>query len=514
MLQWHPEMSDNIFACSLTNGSFYVAYISDSDRNVLTVLANYSTPRHVTSFAWSPKGKQIVVAFRDASFSHFSQFKLPINENNLVQNTPFEEVKKINLTDEFKGYYVTNICWLSTFNFIIVCHNVEENDTRYMLVSIPSAKATGDDAIMKIVDFSCINIDSTDENVLEVNLLQLENIIFTYTNRSSNFGLLGCPTINDVGKYSKWAEITLEDTSTLCLPALGDESYVSIRGLAFAPGTQKQLQFASSISKGGPERHFALTYNAFGHLTLFMCDFETPESANFLKIPTAPATLIKPNVSPNVQNQAVVPNLPIQSNIMPIAMQKPPASTGSILSQALSNSSNLSFAAKSTFNFAPTNLPDSQPSLSDNTAASVNTVLPKKDSALASLLANTSGSAKPPQTSPSFQVSGLTQQPKQPPQALSATTLPKEKAEPNMDQLYMEEIKSNIDEFDKEFKLNVRSLKTILSGTDIGTSDQFEKIKYEFDFINRMLENLAEQFTSLNVDINELQVRFEGVIFL
>src|SRR5699024_7775807 len=66
MLQWHPEISDNIFACSMTDGSFSVLYISDSDRSVLTVLARYTTPRHVTSFAWSPKGKQIVIGFRDS----------------------------------------------------------------------------------------------------------------------------------------------------------------------------------------------------------------------------------------------------------------------------------------------------------------------------------------------------------------------------------------------------------------------------------------------------------------
>src|SRR5699024_10734836 len=117
------------------------------------------------------------------------------------------------------------------------------------------------------------------------NFVHLDNILFTYTNRSSSVALLGCPTINDIGSYTQWGEIELEDVASLMLPDLkSNDSFVAIRGLGFAPGTEKQFQFPP-IVKGGPDRHFVLTYNSMGHLNLFMCDFESAENSTFLRMP-------------------------------------------------------------------------------------------------------------------------------------------------------------------------------------------------------------------------------------
>lgn len=493
MIHWHPEISDNIFACCLTNGAFDVVYVSDSDRSVITILAHYITPRHVTSFAWSPKGKQIVVAFRDTTQSYFSQFKLPIDEKNLVQNIPFDEVKKINLIDDLRGFHVINICWLSTFNFVVICYSPAENSTRYLLVSMPSAKATGNDAIMKIVDYGCLNIDSTDANVIEVNLQQLDNIIFTYTNRSSNIALLACPSSTDIGTYNKWCEVSLEDDASLVLPTFGTDDFAIVRGLAFAHGTAKQFRFTSSEVKGGPERPFVLTYNANGHLTLFLCDYESgSNSAGFLRVPSPPTTLLKPIVSSSVQNQAST-HTPAPS----FAQQN---AGGVSLFGSLSSTPNKAAANNAALNF--------------NTPPSANTQSQTANQASGGSLASLLASTESPKATPPPQ-----QQRQQFPQPVYEPISPVEEAprpqvqqqsqakEPeNLDALCAEECRLNMEQFSQELDSLMKSIKSTLTSSNIGSSEQFDKLKCEFQFIEGMLETLNSQYNAFNVDINELQV--------
>ena len=515
MLHWHPEISDNIFACCLTNGALDVVYVSDADRSssVITILTHYTTDRLVTAFAWSPKGKQIVVAFRQtaAAGAHFSQFKLTIDEKNLVQNIPFDEVKKVSLAvaqDDLRPFHVINICWLSTFVFAVVLYNGAEDATRYLIVSLPSAKATGEDALMKLLDFGCLNIDSTTAAAVEVNLQQLENVIFTTSSRSGSVALLACPSPGDIAAYSRWGEVAQEDDASLVLPTFAhdsgeEDSFATVRGLALTRGTARQFRFSSSEVKGGPGRPLALTYNAAGQLTLFLVDYEPGGLAAggaFLSAPAPPPTApTKPVVSPAVVNLATTPG---------IAATPPPQQQlqqQNAFSTASSGQAKVFAAGSSSFSSTP------------NKAVSFGQQTRGGGESLASLLAaSESPSATPPPPHPQQQRQQQQQQPNYPPpvyEPISPVEPPKQPQQqqpqpepPCLDALCAEECQLTMGQFSGELGSLLRSLRATLAGAEVGTGEQFDRIRCEFEFIDGMLETLAGQYAAFTADVGELQV--------
>ncbi|OTF75624.1 nuclear pore complex protein nup214-like protein, partial [Euroglyphus maynei] len=245
---------------------------------------------NVSTFCWSPKGKQIVISHNAANFV---QYKLQLNEQNLVLSNGLQETKRIQLPESFQSFRVSNIFWLSTFNFVIIGRNDEDGESCFILVSIPSSKATGADAVIKIVDFGRLILESPTESneSFEGNIYPLENLIFFFTNKSSDFAIIGS-TSPELTVADNWSEITNDDNYRLMFSE-ADES-LQIRGLSFAHGTQKQFQLSTSIIKGGIHQPFVLAYNSHGHLTLFLIDYEN--GSEFIKVPTVPKC-VKPQVA-------------------------------------------------------------------------------------------------------------------------------------------------------------------------------------------------------------------------
>ena len=451
------------------------------------VLVQYKNDRHVTSFSWSPKGKQLVLAFRDSTKEHFSQFKLPINEKDLTQNIPFDEVKKISLPNEFNGFYACNIHWISTFTFMAICYKPEENDSHYTLVKIPSNKATGADAIIKVSDLNCINIDSENQNMpIDVNYLSCDNVFFTYTNRSSQLALIGCQNVAEVSDFNRWGEIALEDDSNLWLPTITtNDQFAPICGFALAAGTDKQIRFSNSVVRGGTDRYYALVYTQHGHLTLFMCDYdENISSALFFPAPSKPATLIKPTVSSSVINQSSITNA--SSNLIkllgdtPSSSLKPLATAFTSSSTFPSQSQTISFKASTTeslpltLNSAVKDISFKPEAFNNNSSSNTNvkSIVPTKsnDTKTDQLVSN--------------------------------------------NQLYEEEIRKNVNEFSKEIETKISSQRKIITSDKIGSDEEFEMIKNEFNLIQNLLNNLTEQFEANKLEVDDLLVIISFSLFL
>lgn len=442
MLEWHPEMNDNVFACSLTDGSIHILYVSDGDKRIATELSSLS--QNVTSFCWSPKGKQIVVGFDTGKFS---QFKIQINDKCLVQNTPFTLAKSIDLPPDFATFKIGNICWLSTFNFIVVCH--KSDDVRYLLVSIPSAKATGAAAVMRVVDFGCINIESVKNGFpFEVDFMHLDNLLFTYTNKSFNFALLGCQSVAEVGSSDKWFEMALEDDNGLMVPLITGTEFIPSRGITVTRGTHRTFK-SGTMDKGGPNRHFALVYDLHANLTLFLVDFDDPKSETILNIPKPPASVLKPVV----QSIAPVANNPVP---------KPPPVQSNQIKQ-----SSVTFA-QATATVAP---PISKPATVEAKQA-----MPEANEANQSTIGD---STNPEQ---------------------------KKRKEADLSKLYVEEILANIKEFQAEIESFIKNQKAQHSSS-IGSSEEFERIHCDSEQSKQILEEVRAEYVNLNSDVNNLHVR-------
>lgn len=459
MLSWHPEMNDNVFACSLTDGSLYILYISDSDKQIVNILSSLNN-NNVTSFSWSPKGKQIVVAFAS---SQFSQFKIQIDDKHLVQSTPLTLAKKVDLPNEFRDYKIINICWISTFNFLIVGYKQENSDSCYMLVSIPSAKATGADAVMKIVDFGCINMESIKNDYpFEVDFHHLDNFIITYTNKSFNFSSLGCLNSSETSSYIKWSEVNLDDDNCLMIPMSKDD-FILPRGLALTRGTSQVFKFGS-MQKGGIDRNFAIVYSQLGQVTLFLIDFDKQSIINLPKLQANNA--VKPVVASLNENSNKILST-ISQSLVP-SKSIPHQSS---LSQLENQPSTVPIAT------VQNNVTSRNQLESTNTASTI----------------------------PNSQLN-----------ASSEPVTNKQDPDPEikLDKFYVDEIVSNMKEFGIELKLLIKSQKNVMSKCLIGSSEDFEKIMSETQQSQLILDELTDEYLSLNTDVNNLQVHIISLCFI
>lgn len=481
-ISWHPEMNDNIFACSLTDGSFFIIHIGDYPSKTLVVLSQLQAANcYVSTFCWSPKGKQIVISDGTASFV---QYKFQLNEQNLVLSNGLQETKKIQLPESFQRFRVSNIFWLSTFNFVIISRNDEADETCFILVSIPSSKATGADAVMKIVDFGRLIIECPEESneSFEGNIFPLENLIFFFTNKSNEFAMIGS-TSPELTVADNWSELTNDDGYRLMFSE-ADQSF-QIRGLSFAHGTPKQFQLSTSILKGGIHQPFALAYNSLGHLTLFLIDYEN--GSEFIKVPTAPKC-VKPQVA--VQQQPTPPvstiNLQLQPVPMPLIQKSVTATTSSILiggnnQQQLFSTTTIGSnqTPKLEFN-SKQNLFPSSSSMGFNQKP----ISPESDKVL---------------SMKSQEFSKQTQLQQHQPQKKEGEIVR------NIEDLYSEEILNNIKEFDHQLRQSVHSLQTLLRKTTIGSNKKQDRLKFDSKFITEMLENISSSYGSFNHDVNDLQ---------
>ena len=471
-ISWHPEMNDNIFACSLTDGSFLIIYIGDYPSKTVVVLSQMnSNDCNVSTFCWSPKGKQIVISHGAASFV---QYKFQLNDQNLVLSNGLQETKRIQLPESFQCFHVKNIFWLSTFNFVIIGRYDENSESCYLLVSIPSSKATGADAVMKIVDFGRLILESPTEmnEPFEGNIYPLENLIFMFTNKSSEFAIIGSVS-PELTAADNWSEITNDDNYRLMFSE-ADES-LQIRGLSFAHGTPKQFQLSTSVVKGGINQPFVLAYNSYGHLTLFLIDYEN--GSDFIKVPTVPKC-VKPQAPSPVTASNLKP--PSKPDPMPITLKS--STSSSLLVKANNQSLPTSTAASNIGSNQTTTLEFYS---KQNLLSTSSSGLDQKSLAPESI---------------QYAKSKETQ--------LQRQQLQKKENEivRNIEDLYYEEILTNIKEFDHQLRQSMHSLRNLLRKTAIGTNEKQERIKFESKFITEMLENILSSYGSLNLDVNDLQV--------
>nr|XP_027199363.1 nuclear pore complex protein Nup214-like [Dermatophagoides pteronyssinus] len=470
-ISWHPEMNDNIFACSLTDGSFLIIYIGDYPSKTVVVLSQMnSNDCNVSTFCWSPKGKQIVISHGAASFV---QYKFQLNDQNLVLSNGLQETKRIQLPESFQCFHVKNIFWLSTFNFVIIGRYDENSESCYLLVSIPSSKATGADAVMKIVDFGRLILESPTEmnEPFEGNIYPLENLIFMFTNKSSEFAIIGSVS-PELTAADNWSEITNDDNYRLMFSE-ADES-LQIRGLSFAHGTPKQFQLSTSVVKGGINQPFVLAYNSYGHLTLFLIDYEN--GSDFIKVPTVPKC-VKPQAPSPVTASNLKP--PSKPDPMPITLKS--STSSSLLVKANNQSLPTSTAASNIGSNQTTTLEFHS---KQNLLSTSSSGLDQKSLAPESI---------------QYAKSKETQ--------LQRQQLQKKENEivRNIEDLYYEEILTNIKEFDHQLRQSMHSLRNLLRKTAIGTNEKQERIKFESKFITEMLENILSSYGSLNLDVNDLQ---------
>lgn len=466
MLSWHPEMSDNVLACSLTDGSFYLLYISDYGNNSVILLDYLASEHNVTSFSWSPKGKQIVLGFKTPTFA---QYKFQLDEKSINQKITFAETKKTTLTElvNFGNYQIMNICWISTFVFLVVVHDADRDDTSYLIVSIPSQKAAAQGALTQIYNHMNINLDlGTD--VLRVDCLQLENLIFTLTSRSNEVALMGCPSIADMATPNKWATVDTEKNLIL-----GEDKVV--RGLAVTSGVEKYIQFGSN-TKGGPSTPLAVAYNNTGNITVFLC--EGKEGTVNVSAPPAP---LKPacfaTASAPLPQQAAAATQPTFPSISsPVQQAEAPATT-------------FSHTTAQVFPTAQSTKQPSQPQSQISMPASA-TVQP-------------------------------TMQPKSVNEPVASIPQPKTQATPSQsidaqnasdEAAYIAtEVRSNMAEYEKEIKALKISIDNVLKNVTIGSPETFDSIKCSPELLDGVVEELSTQFAQINSEVNVLEV---GLFYL
>lgn len=473
-------MNDNVFACSLTDGSFYVIYVGDFNVKITTILFHLSSNANVSAFSWSPKGKQIVISNNN---SYFSQYKLQLNENNISQTAPFQEMKKFQLPETFSTYLIKNIFWITTFNFIVICRNQEDNDNSFLFVSVPSSKATNTQ--MKVVDFGRLIFESSESaDPFESYIFFLENLVFFHISRSNEFGLIACNG-NELNNCENWFEITLDDDYRLNM----DDYSALIRGLNFIHGTPKQFTI-NQIVKGGLNRPFTLTYNSLGQLTIFLVDYENQINEKFLKVPAAPKTTIKPQVSASMQsNIEILPtisNSPL-TNTNTNVISNNQSIFGNISNQSLNVSSKPSLInAEATAN------------LSTNDSINFTSTLPKNFSQVTTVDNNSNNSIE--SNVNALSVAGNEEK------TIHNSNKDNDNDDSNINILYIKEIQLNIEEFDKHLKSEISKIKNSFNETEIGNKKDYENIKHESECIIKMLEELSSSYNAFNHDIKDLQV--------
>ncbi|KAF7487709.1 Nuclear pore complex protein [Sarcoptes scabiei] len=455
---WHPEMNDNILACSLTDGSFYIVHVSDYPQKIITLLHHLSN--NVSAFCWSPKGKQIVISFNNFVLS---QYKFQLGDSKDM-NSSFQESKRISLPENYHQFRIQNIHWMSTFNFLLICRNPDDTETSFLLMSIPSAKATGSDAVTKIVDFGRLIIETNEtDDPFKSGLLSLENLIFAFTNRSSDFCLIGCNDQNALNVCENWFEIIIDDDYRLMF----DDSSVTICGLSFISGISHQFKY-SSIMKGGPNRPLAITYDSLGHLTMFQVDYENVENENLLKVPVAAKTL-KPSAD-SLNSFAEKSTKTIENSFH------------SDVEKVIENSNSVTnfISAKSEQQVQQ----PVQQSLNPQFSISVNQPSQKQEQTFSAIKASNS------------------------------TLNEAEESDNRTKDLFCEEIILNIDEFEKNLKSLKSSWNEVLHSSEIGDVKEQDKIRFETKFIDQMLNDISTSFEMMSNDVENLKISYLELDYL
>jgi hypothetical protein len=297
-ISWHPEFSDNQFGCCLTDGSIFIISIGDIDSKTTTILSYMPSTNSAMSLCWSPKGKQIVIGFKNG---YFSQYKL-------VNGQQLQEVKKTVLPNNLTDYSVLSIKWIVSSLFAIACTKdltESEKDTHIILVSTPSK------GLSQFVDFGAICLDNYEVNdSYRINLLHYENMILCSTSMSSEVAVIGCDSAKDISLPDNWCQWMLDDNSRIDLPMDRDGNDTFIRGIAISKGTQNTFKISANEVYGGISCPLLLTYNSSGILLPYLII----ENSGNLKVPEAP-NIVKPVINASITSSDLSTNTSIQSSL-------------------------------------------------------------------------------------------------------------------------------------------------------------------------------------------------------
>ncbi|XP_054169165.1 nuclear pore complex protein 14-like [Oppia nitens] len=292
---WHPEYSDSLFACCVSDGSVFTS-MNDIDSKTSAILTdklidNSGKQPKVLSLCWSPKGKQLVVGLEKGLFF---QYKLT-PEYQLVF------VKKTALINSLNEHNVIAIKWIisSLFAVYVAKDNDVDKDPHLLLVSTPSKSEP------IFIDFGAVCYDNLDfEDSYCVNLFQFNNIILCSTSMSSEVTIIGCNVDKDLAVPDNWSQWTLDDSSRIELPIDNEGNETYFKGMVVSKGTQNIYKISATETYGGINCPILFVYNTSGILVPYLMIDKT----GHIKSPVLP-NIVKPT---NLQNKPSLISSPLQ----------------------------------------------------------------------------------------------------------------------------------------------------------------------------------------------------------
>lgn len=304
---WHPEICDNHFGCVLTDGSVFIISIGDIQTKTTTILCYMSSPFNAMSLCWSPKGKQIVIGFKNG---YFSQYKIAQH---------LQEVKRTVLVNNMNDYNVIAIKWIVSSLFAIACTkdvNESEKDTHIIVVSTPSK------GLAQFVDFGAICLDNFETNqIYRINLLHFENMILCSSSVASDVAVIGCDPSKDISSPDNWCQWMLDDSSRIDFPMDRDGNDTYSRGFSISRGTQNTYKISSNEVYGGVNCPLLMVYNSSGLLLSYLIvvksgDIKAPEAPNIVKTTVKPSVTSQTTTNTSTPKQSSITFNPQKSSVI------------------------------------------------------------------------------------------------------------------------------------------------------------------------------------------------------
>lgn len=470
-ISWHPEFSDNQFGCCLTDGSIFIISIGDIDSKTTTILSYMPSTYSPMSLCWSPKGKQIVIGFKNG---YFSQYKL-------VNGQQLQEVKKTVLPNNLTDYSVLSIKWIVSSLFAIACTKdltESEKDTHIILVSTPSK------GLSQFVDFGAICLDNYEVNdSYRIHLLHYENMILCSTSMSSEVAVIGCDSTKDISLPDNWCQWMLDDNSRIDLPMDRDGNDTYIRGIAISKGTQNTFKISANEVYGGVNCPLLLTYNSSGILLPYLII----ENSGNLKVPEAP-NIVKPVINASITSSDLSKNTSIQSSLsfnpqqtsvspqLPVSKPSNISSFGSTFTPVISSTSN-----------------ESKPIQKAVQQQTVTTTQISKQTNNQTISA--------PKSNVVLTDSKQSHSTVEPEKRFSVTETQVSKVSPN--DLYMDTMTKEISEFNE--LMSATKKKVSQSNAKIGEKEEQMKLRMDTRLIDEVLLEIKENFKNCSKDTTILQ---------
>ncbi|XP_031628108.1 nuclear pore complex protein Nup214-like [Contarinia nasturtii] len=234
---WNPVIANTMALC-LSDGTLtsYLIKANSFEFNALDKAEN------ARCACWSPKGKQIVVAFPNGKLAQYKP------DLKLAKAIPCA-------TQIFAGpFYPIAIQWLSTYQFAVVF--VENKEEANQSLFIINTSKTAPPTYINYYDITFSQTGPRAPQVFLVHILQW-NILLMASSNGTEIGILGT---TESGENPLWKQYTFIDEGRAELPLTADKQDTFPIGLALDTGCTHQLTIGENLIPVMPMLHILSTH--------------------------------------------------------------------------------------------------------------------------------------------------------------------------------------------------------------------------------------------------------------